>query len=288
MLSLLPLKRACSSFIEKIAMVDRDRIHHASKNGEIDEVTWFLSVGISIDCTDPYGRTSLYYACSAGHFEIVKLLLEQNADVGVSDFKLGYSPLHLACRRGFINIADILVKYGANIDARDHHGDTSLCRSEYKIAELLLNHGADINIKDNHDNTPLHYVSYWGQIDKLCLFLSHGADGTIRNHQNKTALDVARSRGRMEIVQELILHCSNFHFKNGHSLLHEALINESYSWMRDVESIINANFPLLVERDPLTGLYPFQLAGTRDNDLESGYELLRRAPFLLCQRDILC
>lgn len=276
------LFNACSGFFKTISIFDRERIHRASKSGEIDDLTWCLSVGISIDCRDKkYGRTALHYACSAGHFEIVKVLLEQDADIDASDFILGYSPLHFACRRGFINIAEILVKYGANINAKDREGDTALSRSSSEIAELLLSHGADINSKDNNHNTSLHHISYWGQFSNLCLFLSHSADPTIRNNQGQTALDLARSKGRMEIVQALISYCSKCRFKNGRSFLHDALVNKSYSWLRDVENIINVNPASLVEKDPLTGLYPYQLAALRVNDLESGYELLRRAPFPL-------
>ena len=48
-------------------------------------------------------------------------------------------------------------------------------RGHKNVAELLLDNGADVNAKDKHGNTPLHKATLRGNKDIVELLRKHGA-----------------------------------------------------------------------------------------------------------------
>src|SRR5689334_8042304 len=81
------------------------------------------------------GFTPLGLAAYFGQLEIVKLLLQHDADPNIaSDNQFKVAPLHSAC-----------------------------AVSNYEIAELLLRGGADVNAKQMSGVTPLHSAAHNGQ-----------------------------------------------------------------------------------------------------------------------------
>ena len=62
-----------------------------------------------------------------GHKEIVKLLLQNGADVNIKDDKQG-SPLHYASLKGHSEIAKLLLLYGADVE----------CQLSNKVTPLIL------------------------------------------------------------------------------------------------------------------------------------------------------
>lgn len=71
-------------------------------------------------------------------------------------------------RTGNIDVAKYLIEKGANLNARNDHGETSLfiaAKSRFEsIIKQLIEKGADVNIKTNTKATPLHWIAYWGEI----------------------------------------------------------------------------------------------------------------------------
>uniref|UniRef100_A0AC35U5X9 Choline-phosphate cytidylyltransferase n=1 Tax=Rhabditophanes sp. KR3021 TaxID=114890 RepID=A0AC35U5X9_9BILA len=92
-------------------------------------------------------ETPLNYACRHGDYEIVKLLLQHNADPNITNID-HCSPLLNAAREGFHEICIALIKYKANLNMPEKNGQTPLhmaCKyfyRSYKSAEILIAHGA--------------------------------------------------------------------------------------------------------------------------------------------------
>ena len=118
-----------------------------------------------IDASDN-GWPSLVYVCRGdrgGNPETVQDLLDQGADVNISNYK-GQTALHCAAKAGFVEPVRILLAHGANVNARDRDGDTPLhsaCRSSIKnhdrlqhVVDHLLKSGADLGAKNNLGRTP--------------------------------------------------------------------------------------------------------------------------------------
>ena len=66
----------------------------------MEVVNFLLENGAHIDMvTTPHGATALYIAAQNGHLEVVRLLIQHNADVNKGDSD-GYTSLHWAAEKG--------------------------------------------------------------------------------------------------------------------------------------------------------------------------------------------
>ena len=72
------------------------------------------------------------------------------------------------------------------------------------IARFLINNGANINAKDNNGWTSLMWASYYDRIDTARFLIRNGANIATRNKDNETAYDIASQKGNAEIAQYLL------------------------------------------------------------------------------------
>ena len=113
------------------------------------------------------------------HFECVKYLVEEGADVNAKD--LMGMPVLAPClgilepKKG-LKIADYLVKHGADVNARDRFGFTLLFSQSSmnpnfeSSVEWLLRNGADVNAVSN-DGEPLRFLPVIEQDREFCQLL---------------------------------------------------------------------------------------------------------------------
>lgn len=139
-------------------------LHWAAFRGDKGIAALLISRGAELDAEDPYYSTPLYLAAEQGHPEIVRQLIAEGAEVNVKSSRLGYTPLHRAAwgpvvlRKGrqdvdssselaarYKEIVDVLIAKGAEINARDNDGKTSLDEAlgsgRDETAALLSQHG---------------------------------------------------------------------------------------------------------------------------------------------------
>lgn len=93
-------------------------------------------------------------------------------------------------RHGRVEGIERLLDRGIPLNVRDEFGNTILliaCQNGNKrIAKAVLRRGADINARNHKGNTPLHYCYTYGYGDTLGQYLiQKGADYTIRNNAGK-------------------------------------------------------------------------------------------------------
>ena len=98
----------------------------AVRRGNLAEVERLLSAGADVEARDELSQTLLHYACWGGHPDVVRMLIERGADVGVRDDGDGFTPLHQACFWGHADVARLLIDRGADVGARDKHNNTPL------------------------------------------------------------------------------------------------------------------------------------------------------------------
>ncbi|SVD40246.1 uncharacterized protein METZ01_LOCUS393100, partial [marine metagenome] len=207
---------------------------------------------------DSRDRTALGLATRKGHIEIVKLLIDEGADVNVK-YNGGFTPLQDALlKRGNDDIVELLVEKGANVNVQSDRCSSPLMLalwehfSEHiiellivkgadvnanavsfpilniaaiwpseKIAKLMLTKGADLNAVKPGNTTPLMHAAINNKTDRVRLFLSSGANVNAWTRLKKTTLTYTKSK-------EITLHLTALDFAKKHH--HNEIIDLLRSW----------------------------------------------------------
>ncbi|XP_022109248.1 serine/threonine-protein phosphatase 6 regulatory ankyrin repeat subunit B-like [Acanthaster planci] len=167
-------------------------LHLAALNGCTDAVETLVNQGNCVtDLKNVEGQTALHLATSKKNFECVKALINGGANVNAQD-KDGDTSLHLVME----NLTDKDVKETSGTGTTD----------EQRIIETLLHHGQiDIGLQNNKGYNCLHYAALNGNrfgVEKILeanpsLIRSTGNDG-------QTALHIAASNGFADILTALL------------------------------------------------------------------------------------
>lgn len=134
----------------------------ASTKGYLDIVKILLENRADVSLMNSHGETALVQAVSNGHIEIVKILLDKGSDPNTSSEMRRCSVLITAVKTGNKQIVELLVNKGANINTQDINGTSPLMiASAYKnkdIVNLLLSKGANPILKDDEGRTVEQYL----------------------------------------------------------------------------------------------------------------------------------
>nr|MBC8431083.1 ankyrin repeat domain-containing protein [Candidatus Desulfatibia vada] len=134
----------------------------AVRNDNVNSVNALIEKGVNVN-EESFGdaRGPLDWAVEAGHFDIVRLLVENGAKTQYHG-----SALHCAAQFGHTDLVRFLIKNGANVNAQDSQGHTSLHLAIWKghveIVQMLLNNGASTSIKSISGYTPMYYAQKYG------------------------------------------------------------------------------------------------------------------------------
>jgi hypothetical protein len=151
--------------------------------------------------------TPLWCAAVAGKLKVVEVLVCYGADVNsVSD--TGSSPVRSACFMTHLDIVKLLVENGADIQRPNYNGGTCLINSvqSVELCEFLLKNGAFVNAQDVQSKTALHYAIQEHRFETTKLLLLYGADAFLESRYNDDALQTACLKGAAEIFKHLVDH----------------------------------------------------------------------------------
>ena len=217
----------------------------AARDGKLDFVKVLLRYEanieargtIKIDGEVGEGFTALWIAAANGHFDVVRLLIEQNAEVD-GRTSSNSTPLRAAAFDGHLDIVRCLVENGADVNARNNLNSTPLMVTCYKgqldVASYLVKHGANINLHDNNGCSCLHYASDGGHVQLVCELLALGAKQT-QSLNRLTPLLEASNSCKIEMVEWFINRpeCSKAERIDALELLGATIANESNAY--DIE-----------------------------------------------------
>lgn len=132
--------------------------------------------------------TPLHFAVDVQDVEIVKLLINYQADVNLED-EYGRTSLNLAASRGNVEIAQILLDAGAHVDSKKNKikDEKSKWRireplhsavesNNLVIAKMVIEKEADVNLEDGWNRTPLNLAIAEGNSQMVEFLLENGAD----------------------------------------------------------------------------------------------------------------
>ena len=190
-----------------------DPIHDAVLDGDFDEVQRQLDAGVGVNEESSKGLTPLHYAASAGHNDIVELLIERGANVNATDSGKGATPLDYAHWGDHEEVIETLNAHNAQ---REHEkggkgiGQSSLIHDaaldgDIDEVQRQLDAGVDPNLKSSKGATPLFYAVYVGHLEIVELLITRGADVNAV-YLNNSVLDQAHSYDDQEMVELLEAH----------------------------------------------------------------------------------
>ena len=163
-------------------------IVNASMHDCYEIVKLLLLHHANIDNRNKYGCTALYFAAGNNSKLLVKLLIENDANVSI--------PGHIEGYPGMPPLLEAAVA-----------GYTEIC-------ELLLNAGADVNSVGYENMTALMRATSNGHLDTIKVLLQHNADINCIMRNGSTALDIARQYKQKE-AEKLLINYINHKDSNG-------------------------------------------------------------------------
>jgi len=158
-------------------------IHIAAYNGNTAVVRLLCQeYGVNVNCNTSEtvevlankGKTPLEWAARKGHTEVIKVLLNNKADVNVSRPTDGVTPLYIAAQNGHT-----------------------------EVVKLLLANKVDVNASMNEGATPLYIAAQNGHTEVVKLLLANKADVNASRANGERPIDAARRNQHLEIIQLL-------------------------------------------------------------------------------------
>lgn len=103
-------------------------------------------MGMDPNIKDNAGYAPLHEACSRGHLEIARLLLQFGANHSETALTTGIRPLHEAIENGHAEIVRLLLSFGADPCLATYSGQLPISLAEDKeMEEFLTAYLVDIN-----------------------------------------------------------------------------------------------------------------------------------------------
>lgn len=189
-------------------------ILEAAKNGYAKIAAELCQRGANINVRQRLGPTPLLLATTAGNLEMMRILLDSNADVNqTGTVKVGprpkptveidriegskiatrtthypdapealdVTPLIVATRRNYANAVKLLVERKANLEATDREGLTALAWAQKlgfkEIRDVLTKAGASVSVDvDGSPDNALIIAAADGKLDRVQALLAKGAN----------------------------------------------------------------------------------------------------------------
>ena len=153
---------------------------------------------------------------TGGDISTIQSLIDAGADVNVPHKLWGTHPLQNAASYGKVEVVRLLIDSEANVNSMDTNDITPLHSAmefgSVEIVRLLIDNGADVNAQDFELDSPLHWAVMRpihptrkdAYIKVVRILLDNGADVNALNDSGFTPLDLAEEHQHVEIAQMLI------------------------------------------------------------------------------------
>jgi ankyrin repeat protein len=180
---------------------------------------------------------ALYAASEAGHANVVKLLLEHDADIFGNRIGRSGNAFQAAAEGGHKEVVKLLLESGFDVNTRgryyiddssrfNHYGSNAICAASGKgyteLVKLLLEYGALVNLPGGIYGNPLQAAAAKGHEEVVEILLNvegikvNGMDSYriwMSGESNATPLYLASQGGHINIVKSLLDHGADIDLK---------------------------------------------------------------------------
>ena len=202
-----------------------------------------IHAGIGINTRDVQWKSPLGIALDRGDFATVSLLVTKGADVN-EKYRDNYGK---PVRIFYPN------KVNGGVKTENLPDDTLLMvasrRGRLDAMKWLLENGADANAKNSRGQTTL-MVAAAENLEAVPILLTYGADIQASDARGKTALSYAARRGTLETIKYLLSQGIRFEQADKNNALIEAVCSyENYHKPNQTESILKIKYLLAAGAD---------------------------------------
>ena len=241
-----PLHLANKSILNSFQVHSGDHaLHIAARNGDIQAVQLLVDCGADVNALNGCGQTPLHTAAGGEKDcpELCSILLKHNAKIDAVD-KDGNQPLHVACEAALTSTVQHLLDCNADVLATNNFYQTALHKAACskrdwpEVCVMLIAKGAQVNATDGSGDTSLHVACQKGNMKTVDVLVENDADCNVLNVCGETLLHLA-CKSRVECVElcdKLISHGVNPRIadREGNLPLHVALKNrltKTFGWL---------------------------------------------------------
>jgi len=210
--------------------LERDLIE-AIKSGNVTKVSELIEFGVDINsrsqglfpARSSDGITPLMGASMLGKIEIVRLLLDNGADITAKTANDRITALGYTVHRGNDDIVRLLLEYGADVTAKDRYGGEAIIvapdnSDSLELVDMLLEKGADINSARQNGRTLLLSAVRGKSGEYIQGLIDRGAEVDARYRSGVTPLlQAIRSRNR-EAVRVLLDNGADIYARDSRGL----------------------------------------------------------------------
>ncbi|MDG2381017.1 MAG: ankyrin repeat domain-containing protein [Pirellulaceae bacterium] len=182
----------------------------AGHNGNVEAVRILLRHGANAATKNRNNATPLRFAVLVGDLEIVKVLLDWDAEqkrLGKQLSTLDLSLLELSTQYGHEQLSEFLLKQLA-VETKSELAlgkslNNALLAQKPALALRLIEHGADLEHRTSTGKVPSIVLSAYSECGDTSVpraLIERGVDVTARNEADETALTWARRRGDSSVI----------------------------------------------------------------------------------------
>ncbi|XP_030050479.1 ankyrin repeat and SOCS box protein 3 [Microcaecilia unicolor] len=198
------------SYIKSETFEGWTALHLAAKGGSVKSAKILLKAGADPNQMTHQKTAALFVAVENGHVDVVKLLLSHGANVNGFHSWSGWTALHQASFKEYTEIMKLLLENEADKECQDDFGITPLfIAAQYgRVGSLriLASEGATINCQAKDKATPLFIASQEGYDQCVELLLSKGANPNLCCNEEAWQLPIhaAAQMGKSKVLDLLI------------------------------------------------------------------------------------
>jgi len=177
---------------------------------DMDSLKYLLSKGIDINARGDGGDTMLINAARHGNEEMVKLLVENKADINVKT-RRGKSALDEAALNAHVQIADYLLSNGAlsqkpTYDVSEEFVWAAMENNLNKVKVLHEAEGVDVNIENPSGGFAIYWAACNGWMEMAKYLVDNGADVNAYSARNGYPLACAEKQRYQDMAAFLKEH----------------------------------------------------------------------------------